>query len=814
MEQESSGTESLSQQTPVEAVKRPHGCLTAFLVSIPLFVAMLGGIMWLFSFLFRMESPSSQLHTGVGAAYAAVLLVPFTPVAILLRGERFALWRGVALTLALAGGHAALGGAILSIDFALPWPGLPAALLPVVSLIYGLAVVMAGRRRFLHRPSLELIFLGVGLAMLLSIPWVIVGALGLLSEALLAILEAAGAGLVSAVLLATLFFYDREMPRRRPFWSAVLVGVTFWALKAGLLAIRGYWVQGIELSLTLVPFGFVAGVLLTLDAEDDSLHSWWSVLAFFFVVFLIPFAWTEGFEGDWMMDDMTPAWMPGLIAGQAAGWVLGAVALIAHPWLDRFTSHRLPYAGLGGGATVMLLAAYLSFGQPGLQPNVFFVVLADQANTDFAQDIEDRGKRMAAVYQTLTAHALDSQADLRAFLDARGAVYTPYYLVNGIEVEGTPLLRRQIAARPDVAYVLNSPHTRPLPPFSQPTASDSSGVGPPETLPWGVDQMDAELVWEEFGITGEGIIVGHADSGVDWTHPALRSQYVGAAGDHDYTWFDPWYGTTEPTDHGGHGTHTLGIILGQDGIGIAPDAQWIACRNLAHNLGNPAYYLDCMQFFLAPHPQDGDPFTEGDPSRGAHVTNNSWGCPPEEGCDGLTLPIAIRHLRNAGQMFVVSAGNEGPECSTVWSPATADEAFSVGAIDRYETITGFSSRGPVLLDESGRVKPDVVAPGVDIYSSKPAGVEVYPGESVGYAAWSGTSMAGPHVTGLVVLLWSANPALIGDIDATEQIITGTAHYVAAPGLCGGGTDAPNNVYGYGYIDALDAIRAALGVPEQ
>jgi subtilisin family serine protease len=317
---------------------------------------------------------------------------------------------------------------------------------------------------------------------------------------------------------------------------------------------------------------------------------------------------------------------------------------------------------------------------------------------------------------------------------------------------------------------------------------------------WGVDEIDADRVWEELGVTGEGVVVGIADSGVDWTHPALQDSYLGADGDHTYTWFDPWEGTTEPTDAGGHGTHTTGTVLGNNGIGVAPDAEWIACRNLARNLGDPAYYLDCMQFLLAPFPADGDPFTEGDPSRGADLTSNSWGCPPEEGCDGLTLPIAINHLHDAGQLFVVSAGNEGPQCGTVDSPAIAEDALTVGAVDPSGRIASFSSRGPALLDDSGRIKPDVAAPGVNVLSSRPGG---------DYGVASGTSMAGPHVAGLAALMWSANPELIGDVDATVQIIEGTAIYEAAPDLCGAAEPDDNNLYGHGRIDALDAVQQAL-----
>lgn len=166
--------------------------------------------------------------------------------------------------------------------------------------------------------------------------------------------------------------------------------------------------------------------------------------------------------------------------------------------------------------------------------------------------------------------------------------------------------------------------------------------------------------------------------------------------------------------------------------------------------------------------------------------------------------------------MVASADNDGPACSTVAdAPALYAEAFAVGAVDCSGSLAAFSSRGPVTADGSGRVKPDVVAPGVGVVSA-------FPGNT--YEAASGTSMAGPHVAGVVALLWSANPALIGDIERTEQILTQSAwplqdgnndDPMAAEGIvCGlGGDDiVPNDYTGYGMVDALKAIQLALGQP--
>ena len=307
-------------------------------------------------------------------------------------------------------------------------------------------------------------------------------------------------------------------------------------------------------------------------------------------------------------------------------------------------------------------------------------------------------------------------------------------------------------------------------------------------------------------MTGAGIVVGHADSGVQGDHPALVDGYRGRAGQHDYHWLDPWNDTHAPMDRGGHGTHTLGSAVGRHGIGVAPGAEWFGCVNLARNIGNPARYLDCLQFLLAPYPQDGDPFTAGAPARAAHVLNNSWGCPAIEGCDANTLRPAVAALRAAGIFTVASAGNSGPGCGSVNDPpALYDEVFSVGAVDEDGDVTTFSSRGPVTVDGSGRLKPDILAPGASVLSALPGGT---------YGLNDGTSMAGPHVAGVVALMWSAQPLLIGDIERTEQILVRTAQPYRgervgcfADGVAAG---VPNNAVGYGLLDAYAAVRAAQG----
>jgi subtilisin family serine protease len=459
--------------------------------------------------------------------------------------------------------------------------------------------------------------------------------------------------------------------------------------------------------------------------------------------------------------------------------------------------------GSVGAVAVWLVVIILFFtnGNRGFYGDRIFVILKDQSDLSSIRQIKDIDARRTAAYETLTQHANETQTDIRKTFDTFGVKYTPYYLVNALEVRGGTLVRLYLLTRPEVDRVIPSPRLRPAQPV-QALAMNGFAEPAPTEPQWNVKMIGADKVWTEFDVRGKGIVVGQSDTGADVNHPDLKDSYRGKTEGDDYNWFDPWNGTTSPHDDHGHGTHTLGTILGKNGIGIAPDATWFACSNLERNLANPALYLDCLQFMLAPFPHGGNPLKDGDPTRAADVLNNSWGCPELEGCDPNALLAAANHLRDAGIFVVVSTGNDGPKCSTVNAPLSLyDSVFSVGAIDRNGDMANFSSRGTVTADGSGRMKPDIIAPGVDIYSSLPGGT---------YGEASGTSMAGPHVVGVVALLWSADPSLIGDIDRTEQILIDTTQpYTGsqANGCFEGGI--PNAAYGYGLVDVYAAVKEAL-----
>jgi subtilisin family serine protease len=449
----------------------------------------------------------------------------------------------------------------------------------------------------------------------------------------------------------------------------------------------------------------------------------------------------------------------------------------------------------------------------------FLVSLSEQANLGGAARLQKKTEKGKHVYAALTATADRTQTPVLRELDRRGLAYRSFWIVNMIWVRGDLADLQALARRGDVAHIYANPAVQVAEPLDGPTAIGPQPVAQPDGIEWNISKVRAPAVWAA-GFTGQGVVIGGQDTGYQWDHPALKGKYRGWNGttaNHDYSWHDAIHASGSscgadspfPCDDHGHGTHTMGTMVGDDGagnqIGMAPGAKWIGCRNMNGGVGTPATYAECYQWFIAPTKIDG---SMPDATKAPDVINNSWGCPPSEGCTDPSVLLAIvQNVRAAGIVTVHSAGNSGSACSTVNEPAAIyDESFSVGATTGTDAIASFSSRGPVTVDGSNRLKPDLSAPGVSIRSSIP--------NSTFAGGWSGTSMAGPHVAGAVALLISAYPWLAGDVQTIEGILEQSAVHLTSSQTCGGvsGTTIPNNTFGWGRIDVLAAYNLACSAP--
>lgn len=464
----------------------------------------------------------------------------------------------------------------------------------------------------------------------------------------------------------------------------------------------------------------------------------------------------------------------------------------------------------------------------------FVIVLADKADLSAVALAKTKAEKGAATVAVLKAAANRSQSGLTALLNTRGMKHQNYWIANAITTEGTLADLNLLAARADVASLhqisstvdLLSPYIAKQKKLlaaatlkAQAENYAAKALGDPEP---GVALLHAPEVWA-MGFTGQGVVVGDHDIGVQWDHPALKKKYRGwdeatQTASHAYNWLnafgalDFYYcpDATVPCDPNQHGTHTTGTMVGDDEagnrIGVAPGAEWMACRSLLDDVvgaGTVPTYMTCMQWMMAPYP-DGDT-ASADVTKAPDVVNNSWGC--LEACAPPILKDINDATFAAGIMQVVSAGNDGNGgvCGTIISPlAVYESSFTVGASDVTDDMADFSSLGPILDDASFRLKPNITAPGVSTRSSIP---------NNDYGNLSGTSMAGPHVAGLAALLISAEPRLKGRVMDMRTLIERTAiadvKTTATASTCGG-TDAatiPNNIFGYGRVDALAAVVA-------
>ena len=406
------------------------------------------------------------------------------------------------------------------------------------------------------------------------------------------------------------------------------------------------------------------------------------------------------------------------------------------------------------------------------------VVLKSQADLASVRGVAKK-HRPGAAARILRARADLTQRGLRALLERRRAQglvtdVEPLWIVNSIAVTATPAVITELAARREVREI--RPNLRVAAPQSAAVTS-----APAET---NVALVNAPALWD-LGYRGQGIVVANMDTGVDVSHPDLASRWRGGTN----SWYDPnGEHPSTPTDVSGHGTWTMGVMVGGDAggssVGVAPDATWIAVKIFNdRGTATSSGIHQGFQWLLDP---DGNPATADAPD----VVNDSWTM-STSGCL-LDFQPDLANLRAAGILPVFAAGNYGPLSGSSRSPANNPEAFAVGATNDTDAIYAYSSRGPSPCGQP--VYPQVVAPGVGIHTTDLYGL---------YADPTGTSVAAPHVAGALALLLQAFPGMSADRQAA-------ALQNSAVDL---GTAGADNTYGSGRIDALAAYQWLGSTPD-
>ncbi|RHY28864.1 hypothetical protein DYB32_005647 [Aphanomyces invadans] len=397
--------------------------------------------------------------------------------------------------------------------------------------------------------------------------------------------------------------------------------------------------------------------------------------------------------------------------------------------------------------------------------------------------------RAQEVFNILTTENFAITASAVEVAKAAGVKYTQYWIDSVVAIEGANAeLVAKLDALPNVVRVAQ------VEVYELPAFLESNLVAANSTNEWGVEMISAPVAWAR-GNKGKGIVVANIDTGVRGTHEALKGNFRAQNG-----WYEPSTKSPAPNDRHGHGTHTMGTIAGANGIGVAPEAQWIACVGCPAGSCPQTDLLACAQFILCPTDTNGqNPNCKMAPS----VVNNSWGSTQS----GSTwYEASILAWRKAGIVPVFSNGNSGPSCGTVGSPGDSPSVIAVGATDMTDALASFSSKGPEPLQK--RIKPDVSAPGKGIRSAG------YAGDS-SYVSMSGTSMAAPHTTGTVALMLNANPG--ATYETVYKLITGsvdTATLKPSTANCGGVDNSkyPNNDFGFGRINANKASASGSSTP--
>jgi bacillopeptidase F len=410
--------------------------------------------------------------------------------------------------------------------------------------------------------------------------------------------------------------------------------------------------------------------------------------------------------------------------------------------------------------------------------------------------VTDRRTRNNRLMLALKAQTARHRADVEPLLVSLGAErIKDLWIVDGLAVTLPAVAVKQLATRDDIRTIdldslvqggrpqrLPAARARPSGPAALESALHESRTSdaPVGAAEWNIAAVHAPELWA-LGHTGRRVVVATMDTGADVTHPDLRRSYRGGS----HAWFDPHGEEATPYDQLGHGTQALGVIVGRRGAGVSPDARWIASR-LYDNNGR-ASMSDIHRVFQWLMDPDGDPATLDAPD----VVNASWTLSGRAAGSCIAeFAQDIRMLKNAGIAVVFAAGNDGPAAGTSSSPGNNPGVLAVGAVDRDLEISRQTSRGPSSCD--GSVFPRIVAPGIDVRTT-----DLSYGGQWSYTTVSGSSLAAPHVAGVVALLAGAFPS--ASVLEIESAIMRSAHDLGADGQDGG--------HGRRLVDALAAFKS-------
>ncbi|CAI5742036.1 unnamed protein product [Peronospora destructor] len=448
-----------------------------------------------------------------------------------------------------------------------------------------------------------------------------------------------------------------------------------------------------------------------------------------------------------------------------------------------------------------------------------------------------RSERRKRVHQTLSSIVNDVQRSVSSFITAQDddkIKVFPLWLQNTLIVhykeENSVLNRffnRDLERFPGVLKIEEDTQVLKLI-QAQEEENKEDNEGEAQS---NVKLLHALQLWA-IGAKGKGIVVASIDSGVRYTHEALKYTFRGTKEnkvDFDYSfWFTPDTDISKETpdtaDEVGHGTHTMGTAVGGKGVGVAPEATWITARAFdIWGAANKSDFLLAAQWVLCPTKIDG---TGMDCSLGADVVTNSFGVdrstPVYPQWTWLSKVIDI--WRAAGVYPVFASGNtNGFLCGSVYYPGSREDTIAVGALIGGSSLWGASGKGPSLESDHGFdnmsmhvsskyiIKPDFVAPGVGIRSAMSIKDDVY-------TRLTGTSMATPHVAGAIALLLGLNhsttPAYETILRSLTETTTRKLHKpFLVPSKCGNTTyqEYPNNIYGWGLVNVCLAAKR-LGFP--